>query len=334
MSKLIIKQITFKISLTLKKILITGGAGFIGSNLSKELLKDNDYYITAVDNLDRYYPELFKMSNINQFLINNNFKFYRENILNFDKLKAIFERESPDIVIHLAAKVGIRESFKNPKEFEETNIRGTNNVLLLSSKLKVNKFIFASSSSVYGADKPIPFSEEQKITFQISPYASSKMSGELLCRKFHNLSRINIIILRLFSVYGPLGRPDMVPYRLVESIYKSKKFNKFGNGDSERDYTSIEDLIKGFISVIEKNFGFEIINLGTGTSTSLNDLIRTTEELIGKKAIINSLPAQKGDIQKVKADITKAKKILDFNPQYNLINGMKSFINWYRENRL
>ena len=331
---MIIKQITIKISITLKKILITGGVGFIGSNLAKELLKDNDNYITVVDNLDRYYPAKFKKSNINQFLINKNFKFYKENILKVDKLKAIFIKENPDIVIHLAAKVGIRKSFRHPEKFEETNIKGTKNVLLLSTERKVKKLIFASSSSVYGADKPIPFSEEQKITFQISPYARSKILGELLCRMFHNLSGINIIILRLFSVYGPLGRPDMVPYRLVESIYKCKKFNKFGNGDSERDYTYIEDLIKGFISVIEKNFGFEIINLGTGTSTSLNDLIRTTEELIGKKAIINSLPAQKGDIQKVKADITKAKKILDFNPQYNLINGMKSFINWYRENRL
>lgn len=315
------------------RILITGGAGFIGSHLTEKLLTHGNHII-SIDNFDPYYSIKYKQVNIEKFLKNKNYKFYLGDIRNNQKLDQIFKKEKPDIVIHLAAKVGVRESLIKSREFAETNIGGTENILQLSKNLKIKKLIFTSSSSVYGSNKSLPFSENQKTTSQISPYARTKKQGELLCHKYHDLFGLSVVILRLFTVYGPSGRPDMLPYRLIESIYHRKAFNKFGKGDSERNYTYINDVINGILKVIKKDYPFEIFNLASGISISLNNFIKMTEDLIGIKANINSLPDQIGDISIVRADITKAKRMLNYNPQTNLKSGILNLIQWFKRKRL
>lgn len=313
-----------------KKILITGGAGFIGSHLTKKLLNNNNHVIT-IDNFDLYYSPNIKKSNIATFLKRKNFKFYQEDIRNKEKIQQIFKIEKPQVVIHLAAKVGVRNSFKNRKEYEEINIDGTKNILDASVKHHVNQFIFASSSSVYGSNKKLPFTENQIVESQISPYGRTKRKGEKLCEKYHKKYGLNMTCLRLFTVYGSNGRPDMAPYKLIEAIYKNKPFTKYGTGNTVRDFTFIEDIINGFILALEKNYPFGIFNIGSGKSTTLNELISTVENITHKKLAIEISQIQKGDIPKVVADVSKAKKLLGYKPEINLDEGMKRFIKWYRK---
>lgn len=312
------------------KILITGGAGFIGSNLTKILLAEN-YRVINIDNLDPYYSSKIKLNNIISFLETNNYKFYQEDIRKSDKIQQIFKKEKPQIVIHLAAKVGVRNSFKNRKEYKEVNIEGTKNILDACAKYHVNQFIFTSSSSVYGANKKLPFTEDQKVESQISPYGRTKREGERLCRMYHKKYGLNITCLRLFTVYGPNGRPDMAPYKLVEAIYKNKTFTKYGIGNTVRDFTYIDDVINVILLALRKRFAFEVFNIGSGKATTLNRLITITEKLTNKKIEINTKPYNKFDVPKVCADITKAIMMLGFTPKVNLNKGMKLFIRWFKE---
>lgn len=312
------------------KILITGGAGFIGSHLTKKLL-NNNYYVIGIDNFDPYYNPIFKKQNISPFSVNRYYKFYQEDIKNKDKIQQIFEKEKPQILIHLAAKVGVRDSFKNIKEYKEVNIGGTKNILDACAKYHVSQFIFASSSSVYGANKKLPFAEDQKVESQISPYGKTKREGEKLCEMYHKKYGLNITCLRLFTVYGPNGRPDMAPYKLVEAIYSNKTFSKYGIGDSVRDFTYIDDVINGILLALKKRFAFEVFNIGNGKATTLNRLITITEKLTDKKIEINTKPYNKGDVPKVCADIAKARMTLGFTPKVNLNKGMKLFIRWFKE---
>lgn len=312
----------------MEKIVITGGAGFIGSHTVKYLLGQNKYII-CVDNLDTYYSPVMKRENIAPFRRNKTFRFYGEDVRNIKSLDRIFSKEKPGKIIHLAAKVGVRASIDKPSEYEEVNVKGTLNLLELAKKYKIKQFIFGSSSSVYGNSKKVPFSENDRTDFQISPYGATKKAGELFCRTYSYLYKIPITCLRFFTVYGPGGRPDMAPYKFTKSVYEGSPLVKYGSGDSRRDYTYIDDIVRGIGLSLRKPFDYEIINLGSGDVIDLNNFISLIEKLTGKKAKVGQLPEQKGDVKATYADIAKAKKLLNFKLKFKISEGMKEFIKYY-----
>ncbi len=307
--------------------LITGGAGFVGSNLSDRLLK-LDHNVIIVDNLNDYYSPGVKKRNIEHSLKNENFKFYKVDIEDKEKLKKVFK--NIDVVIHLAARAGVRPSFINPELYFNTNIIGTLNVLELCREFKI-KLIFGSSSSVYGNDR-IPFSEDDFCEEQLSPYGTTKRIAERLCEMYSNLYGVNVIVLRFFTIYGPRGRPDMAPYIFVKNILEGEKIKMFGSGDSKRDYTYVGDVIEGIVAAMNKDFKFKIINLGDSKPVLLKDFITLIERVTGKKAIIEQVEEQKGDIKATFADISKAKKLLNYEPKVSIEEGMKRFVSWYNNN--
>ncbi len=310
------------------KILVTGGAGFIGSHTIERLL-DLKYKVVCLDNFNSYYSPSVKKQNISKFLNKRNFKLYVADICHLDKLKQIFKSEKPDKICHLAAEVGVRASISNPFPYLETNIKGTLNLLELSADYQVRKFILASSSSVYGSNKKIPFKESDTTDNQLSPYAMTKKSSELLLSNYNKLYQLPGIILRFFTVYGPAGRPDMTPYLFTEAIYKGKPLRLFGDGTNKRDYTYIDDIVDGIVAALDCRSSFEIFNLGNGHAESLKELISLIESILRKKAVIQVLPVQPGDVPLTLADITKAKKILNYQPKFSLKEGMERFVFWY-----
>jgi UDP-glucuronate 4-epimerase len=255
-------------------------------------------------------------------------------ICNLNALEKVFQKHKFDVVVHLAAKAGVRTSIKYPKKYLDVNVRGTLNLLKLAVDCGVSKFIFGSSSSVYGNQKKLPFSETDSCGFPISPYAVSKRSAELLCYTYHHLYRLPVMILRFFTVYGPRNRPDMAIYQFVEALFQNKPIIQFGEGNSSRDYTYIDDIIRGIIKAIEYSpLKFEIINLGSSHPIKLNQVIATLEKLTGKKANIKKLPPQPGDVMITFANIKKAKSLLAWQPKVSFEEGLKNFINWYRKKR-
>ncbi|MBN2421709.1 SDR family NAD(P)-dependent oxidoreductase [Candidatus Woesearchaeota archaeon] len=316
----------------MEKILVTGAAGFIGSHVCEKLLEKN-YFVLAVDNFNDYYNPKIKEKNIRAFLNNGNFKLFRADILDYDNLKKIFKKNSPDKIIHLAARAGVRASLENPRLYFEVNVNGTLNLLELANEFKIRNFIFGSSSSVYGKNKKIPFSEEDRTDSQVSPYASSKKAGELLCRTYSSLYNLNITCLRFFTVYGPRGRPDMAPYKFVDLIDNNKPVERFGDGSSKRDYTYIADIVNGILSAMEKENKFEIINLGNSNPIKLTEFISVIEKILNKKAKIIQKPMPMGDVPLTYADVSKAKKILNYKPEIKIEEGMKRFVEWYLTNK-
>lgn len=318
----------------MSKILVTGGAGFIGSHVIRTLLAKGEK-VVCVDNFDNFYDPKIKEGNIREFLKNKNFKLYRVDICHFDQLKKVFQENNIDLIIHLAARAGVRPSIQNPIFYSKVNIGGTINLLELTRQFQIKNFIFASSSSVYGNNKKIPFSEKDRIDKPISPYAATKRAGELVCYTYYKLYKINVLCLRLFTVYGPAGRPDMAPYKFTKLIFEGKEVPMYGDGASYRDYTFIDDIVFGILSSIDfvrSEGGYEIFNLGNSNTVKLNYLILTIEKLLGKKAKIKRLPPQPGDVEKTYADISKAKKLLGYNPKTKIEEGMARFVKWYKEN--
>ncbi|MBW2990325.1 GDP-mannose 4,6-dehydratase [Candidatus Woesearchaeota archaeon] len=313
------------------KILLTGCAGFIGSHVSEALLERGDSVI-GVDNINDYYDVKIKKGNLEILKNHDNFTFYKEDIRNYEDLKKIFEKEKPEKVVHIAARAGVRPSIEQPLLYEEVNVKGTTNLLDLAKEHKVKSFVFASSSSVYGNQEKIPFSETDKVDNPISPYAATKKSAELLCRKYHDLYNMKITCLRFFTVYGPRGRPDMAPYKFTKLIMEGKPVPRYGNGTTKRDYTYITDIVKGVVSAIDKELEFEIINLGNNKPVVLNDFIKVIEQATGKKAIIEEQPMQPGDVNITYADIAKAEHLLGYKPETSIEEGMKKFVEWYKEN--
>ncbi|MBN2087496.1 GDP-mannose 4,6-dehydratase [Candidatus Peregrinibacteria bacterium] len=311
------------------KILVTGGAGFIGSNVIKYLLDSTDYDVVCIDILNDFYDTAIKERNLLPFLDNERFKLYREDICDFEAMNKIFVQEKPHKIIHLAARASVRDGIKNPLLYEKVNLGGTINLLELSKQHGIENFVFASSSSVYGNQSKTPFSETDIVEEPISLYAATKKAGENLCYTYHHLNNIPITCLRFFTVYGPSGRPDMAPYKFTDLIYKGEPLPKYGDGTSERDYTYVDDIVQGIISSLEKNLSFEVINLGNSETTSLNDFIALIEKLLGKKAIIEQLPMQPGDVDITYADISKAEKLLGYKPSVTTEEGMKKFVEWY-----
>jgi len=312
------------------KILVTGCAGFIGSHVAEALLLRGDTVI-GIDNINDYYDPAKKEKNLEILKKHKKFVFYKEDIRNYDNLKRIFIRENPDKVVHLAARAGVRASIQNPLLYQEVNIRGTLNLLELAKNSKAKSFVFASSSSVYGNQEKTPFSEDDDVSTPISPYAATKRAGELLCYTYHHIYNTSITCLRFFTVYGPRGRPDMAPYKFTKLIIEGKPVPRYGDGTTKRDYTYITDIVKGVIAAIDKELSFEIINLGNNKPVMLNDFIRVIEEATHRKAIIKEMPMQPGDVNITYADIRKAQRLLGYQPETSIEEGMKKFVEWYEK---
>jgi len=313
----------------MKTVLVTGQAGFIGSHLTEKLLKKG-YQVVGVDNFNDYYSPKQKQANIQPLKKDKNFKEYRLDILETEKLKKVFKENKIGLIVHLAARAGVRPSILNPELYKKVNIQGTKNLLEMAKEFKIKRFVFGSSSSVYGEQKKIPFSESDRLGKPLSPYAASKQEAEKLCQEYAGKYRMQMTILRFFTVYGPRGRPDMAPYLFTEKILKGKPIIRFGDGSSSRDYTYVADIVEGIIKAVERPFKFEIINLGNNQPVKLNDFIALIEKLIGKKAKIKKQPRHPADVERTYADINKAKKLLNWQPKTDLETGMRKFIEWYK----
>ncbi len=317
----------------MKIVLVTGCAGFIGSHVAEELLKRGDSVI-GIDEVNDYYNIKQKKENLKILEKYENFKFFKKNLAEFKDIKQIFEDENIDYIAHLAARAGVRPSIENPFIYEESNIKATLNLLELGKIFGIKNFVLTSSSSVYGNQQKVPFSEKDVVDSPISPYAATKKSCELLSFTYHHLHNLNINVIRPFTIYGPRGRPDMAPILFTKWISSSKKIKKFGDGTTQRDYTYIDDFVEGFISALDTPLGFEIFNLGNKTPVSLNKFIETIENITDKKAKIEHLPMQPGDVDKTYADISKAEKLLGYNPKTSIEGGLEKLWIWYKENTI
>ena len=311
-------------------ILVTGGAGFIGSHLCDRLLKLG-HKVVCVDNLNPYYSPKRKIKNIQHNFDNKKFYFVILDIQKKDQLEQVFQKHKITKIVHLAARAGVRPSIEKPLWYNNTNISGTLNILELAKQYGCKNFIFASSSSVYGKNKKIPFHEDDAVDRPISPYAASKKTGELFCYTYSHLFGINMTCLRFFTVYGPRGRPDMIPFMFTHKIDKSQQVPVFGDGTSRRDYTYISDIIDGIIAALEKPRKFEIINLGNNKPIELKYFITIIEKLLNKKAKMQRLPFPAGDVPITFADITKAKRLLKYAPKIKIEEGMKKTVEWYKK---
>lgn len=313
-----------------KNILITGAAGFIGSHLTDRLIKNNN--IICIDDFNDFYSPEIKKNNIKSHINKDNFVLYEADITDFNALSRVFDENKIDLVVHIAARAGISQSLRNPLLYTRVNVDGTANLLELTRKYNIKKFIFASSSSVYGSQKQIPFSEEMKIDRQISLYAATKAASEQICHTFSHLYDIQINCLRFFTVYGPGQRPDLAVYKFSKLILEGKPLPVFGNGTTKRDYTYIDDIIEGVIGAINYNKApFEIFNLGESRAVELKYLIELLEDNLEKKAIIDWLPEQPCDMPVTYADISKAREFLGYNPKTEIETGIKKFVEWFNE---
>ena len=311
------------------KVLITGGAGFIGSHVVDRLISRGDH-IVNIDNIDPCYDVNIKLKNI-QNHESPNYSFIKGDIRNKELLQDVFAKNDFDIVLHLAAKTGVRPSIQDPREYSEVNILGTLNILECMKDFNVKKIIFASSSSIYGNNSKTPFSETDAVDFPISPYAATKKSGELLCYNYHHLYNINITCLRFFTVYGPRQRPEMAISYFVKSALTGLPIQLFGDGTSLRDYTYIDDIVDGIFKAIEHCSGYNIYNLGESQTTSLTELIAIIEDVCSKKIIKEKLPLQKGDVNLTYADINKARNEIGYNPKTLIKDGVKKYVDWINE---
>lgn len=334
--------------------LITGGSGFIGSHLAEQLLK-NGHSVINIDNFDDFYDYKIKIQNTLESLgqlpnfdfedkerdiqkliseINSeNYHIYYQDIRDKSGLKRIFENHKIDLVIHLAALAGVRPSIERPLDYEEVNIHGTMNLWELCKEFNIDKFVCASSSSVYGNNEKIPFSETDNVDNPISPYAATKKAGEILGHVYHHLYKIDMIQLRFFTVYGPRQRPDLAIHKFTKLISENKEIPFYGDGSTARDYTFIDDIIDGILKSIDyletHDSVYEIINLGESEVVNLNEMVSTIENTLRKNAVRKSLPMQPGDVNKTNADISKAKILIGYKPTTNFQNGIKIFVEWF-----
>lgn len=308
-------------------ILVTGGAGFIGSNLCEKLV-DAGHNVICLDNFNNFYDPEIKRDNIKSLIASERFQLFEGDIRENNNFEKIFQSSSIDIVIHLAAMAGVRQSINNPMLYYDVNVNGTIVLLEAMKKYNLKKLIFASSSSVYGDNTKVPFSEEDIVDFPISPYASSKKAGELICHTYHHLYKFDVFCLRFFTVYGPRQRPDLAIHKFTNLILKNLPIEIYGDGNTERDYTYIDDTVNGILNAIDKVKGYEIINLGESRSIKLIYLIDTLEKSIGIKVHRINKEMMPGDVIKTFADISKAKRILNYNPKFDFEEGINLFLNW------
>ncbi len=311
-----------------KHIIITGGAGFIGSTLSENLLAQG-HRVTVIDNFDDFYDEQLKQENIAPLQEQPQFRLIRADIRDYDAMLAQLTDEY-DAIVHLAAKAGVRPSIKNPLVYQQVNVNGTQNMLEIAKVKNIKQFVFGSSSSVYGINPDVPWREDNYVLQPISPYASSKVSGELLGHVYSHLYGIRFLALRFFTVYGPKQRPDLAINKFVRFILEGKEIPVFGDGTTRRDYTYVKDIVQGIEAAIHyQDSIYEIVNIGNHNTVSLSELIATIEKVLDKKAIINRLPMQPGDVPQTYADIDKARKLFNYQPNTTLEEGITNFVNWY-----
>lgn len=308
-------------------ILVTGCAGFIGSHVSEALLKRGDA-VVGVDNFNEYYDPKIKEANV-QLFRGKKFTLCRRDI-NDDRIEDLFKKNAIDIIIHLAARAGVRASLENPRLYTTVNVEGTLHLLDLAMRYNVKKFVYGSSSSVYGARTTVPFRESDAVDQPISPYAATKRSSELMCFLYHQLSGMDIACLRFFTVYGPRGRPDMAVASFTKAIAENKVIIVYGDGTSKRDYTYVNDIVEGVTAAVDRAKGFQIFNLGESRTVELRYLISLIEKEVGKKAQISFLPPAPGDVPITYADITKAKEMLGYNPSVPIEEGIKRYVAWLR----
>ncbi|MBU1178596.1 GDP-mannose 4,6-dehydratase [Patescibacteria group bacterium] len=314
-------------------VLVTGGAGFVGSHTIRKLLERGDK-VVCIDDFNGFNNPKIKEDRIRDFPVDD-FKLFRADITDFQMLQNIFEYNDIEAIIHLAARAGVRNSIEDPRLYSEVNVAGTIHLLELAKKHAINHFVFASSSSVYGGNKKVPFSEEDAVDYPISPYATTKRAGELSCHTYHHLFGMNIACLRFFTVYGPWGRMDMAPYKFTDLIAKGQSIEMYGDGTSERDYTYIDDVVSGVLAALElvqKNEPvFEIFNLGNSQTVPLKKFISLISKNLGQEAKIIKKPMQPGDMKITYADITKAKKLLGYDPQTSIEEGLQNLVKWYQQ---
>ena len=313
------------------RVLVTGGAGFIGSHLVEKLLAAS-HDVVVLDDFNDFYDPQIKHKNIAGFA--RNVTVYHVDLRDSESVRNLFHREKVDVITHLAARAGVRPSIQYPRLYYDTNVTGTLHLLEAARVTGIERFIFASSSSVYGASKAIPFSEDEHLSQTISPYAATKVAGEFLCSTYSHLYNLRVVALRYFTVYGPRQRPDLAIHQFTRRIYAGQPIDQFGDGTTRRDYTYIEDVIQGTMAALEYEGPlFDIFNLGESETIQLKDLIVAIENALGKRARINQLPEQPGDMPLTFADISKARKLLGYKPTTRLSEGLPSFIDWFLHNQ-
>ena len=314
-----------------RKILITGGAGFIGSHAAERFLRDG-WKVGILDDFNDFYDPKTKERNLSQ--LGGQIELYRADIRNFSEVERILA-EKWDTVLHLAARAGIRPSIADPGLYVETNVKGTFHVLEAARRAGVERFLFASSSSVYGAETRTPFRESAALSRTLSPYAATKIAGEQLCSTYSHLHGIRVVTLRFFTVYGPRQRPDLAIHKFTRALFRGLPINQYGEGLTRRDYTYIDDLVRGVRAAADYEGSlYDVFNVGGAHTVSLRELIEKLESATGQKAIIRHCPEQPGDMHETWADISKAHKLLGYSPETDIDNGLAKFIDWYKASKL
>ena len=318
----------------MKTYFITGGAGFIGSSLTKKLL-DNGNKVVVIDNFNSYYDPKLKEKNVQEFYQNSNYKLYKGDIRNREEVKKIFDENNIDVIVHLAAMAGVRPSIEDPVLYQEVNGLGTQIILEEAHLHDVMNLVMASSSSVYGNCKEVPFKENIIVDYAISPYAATKKANEVMAHVYHKLYHMNILMLRFFTVYGPKQRPDLAINKFTRLMLSNEEIPMFGDGSTSRDYTYIDDIVDGIIKscayATTHNNVYEILNIGSNNPISLKEMIEIIGEELGVKPKIKELPMQPGDVDQTYADISKAKELIGYEPSTSFKEGIKKFIKWYKE---
>jgi len=313
------------------RILLTGAAGFIGSHLAERLLARGDA-VVGVDNFDPYYDPALKQRNLLHARAQAGYSFHQIDICQERSVREIMREVRPDVVVHLAAKAGVRPSIENPGAYINVNVSGTQHILNACKELPPKNLVMASSSSVYSGCKNPPFSEELAADHPLSPYAATKRANELMAYTFSHLYGLNISMLRFFTVYGPRQRPDMAIHKFAKLIDAGRPVPMFGTGDTVRDYTFVDDIVDGVVRAVDHPFRYEIFNLGAGLMTDLRTLIKTLASSLGKMAVIDEQPLQPGDALETQADISKARRMLGYEPHFTVDTGIPRFVEWFRQN--
>ena len=311
------------------RILLTGGAGFIGSHLTERLLEDG-FSVICLDNFNDFYDPQIKRRNLSAFLENDAYTLVEGDILDWELLERLFGEHHIDAVIHLAARAGVRPSLQQPLLYQDVNCRGTQNLLEMAKEHGVQKFVFASSSSVYGENKKVPFSENDPVDFPVSPYAATKKAGELICYTYYHLYHLPMTCLRFFTVYGPRQRPDMAIHKFTRLIESGLEVPVYGDGTSRRDYTYIDDIIEGVMAALRHCRNYRIYNLGESQTVELREMISLIENKLDKKARVKKMPRQPGDVPITYADISRARDELKYQPQTHIEDGITLFIEWFK----
>jgi len=314
------------------RVLVTGGAGFIGSHLVSRL-REAGHSVSILDDLNDFYAPALKRANLAAIGMEGSPHFHLGDIRDTVRVREVVAAEKPEVIVHLAARAGVRPSLAQPLLYEQVNLGGTVNLLEAARSSGVEKFVFASSSSIYGIANKVPFSEDDPVNLPISPYAATKLGGEKMCFTWSHLYGLKTVCLRFFTVYGPRQRPDLAIRKFTQMIDRGEPVPQFGDGSSGRDYTYVDDTVQGILAALGHDCAFDVFNLGNSAPVSLSELIRLIEDCLGRKALIEHLPEQPGDVPITYADISKSRRVLGYQPKTPLAQGIEKFVRWYRDGR-